>query len=99
MNNKDLKMEEKEVVMDITDERTGVSVTAVTDESGTYFFHPLTGSRCTTIDQAVLHGWSEQDEELNRGWSRIVSYVNWNTDDIWEYITNGANFIIKGDKK
>ncbi len=43
-------------------------------EADIYFLHPLTGQKMERARQ-ILQGWSEQDEEAQRKWKKLVEEI------------------------
>lgn len=49
------------------------------DEGETFFIHPMTGSECQIVSQC-LDGWSEQDEESQEQWEKLIEAIQTDVD-------------------
>ena len=67
-------LNDKEVVLCSINTVTYYDDTNEFDEGETFYIHPLTGSECQTVGQ-ILQGWSEQNEEDNNNWNKLIEEI------------------------
>lgn len=74
------KNEEYEAGLSLRYKNVNIEVVCDQDDN-IYYYHPMTNEKCQELSQ-VLQGWSEQDEEEQAEWEKLVELVS--DDDILE---------------